>query len=120
MPEKQYLMDELLVGVGLTEDGWTTVARTALLALANPGAEDFSLVLRTTTLGPLNLLIEDGTSRRKVTFDAASSRDVRLGPLAPGASELYVISTDRVFGRPGNPRRRVGVRLQVLGRDAQP
>jgi len=113
----QRLQGDRIRAIGLMPDGWTHGAEPAGIIIRNlgnsPSSDALRLVVHAPSSGyPMHVYINDGESLQTVRFDASGGRRLALPTLAPGASRLIVIWSEKAW-LPANQsdQRELGVRI---------
>jgi len=111
------LVEHVMAAIGLSADHWTENGEPAAIVSRNPSNKAWTPRI-TLTVGatkkdlPVSVFIDDGEEKQKVVFQNADSRTVSLSPVGPGQNKLYVVTTDKTWQAPPDPRQ-LGVNLGV-------
>ena len=116
--EKLDILGDLAVAIGLSGDRWTVDGQPAALALANPGDKPMIPKVNlscgaTGDQAPITAIVDDGVSKKRVTFKTPGAQEVALSPVAPGKKKLYIITTDKTWTPGTHDHRMLGVNVGI-------
>lgn len=97
------VLDESVVGIGLTQDDAIRTGRPVGVIVRNPEPDLRVAGLRLLVGGakaeyPLTVFVDGGGEVREFVFESERSLHVRLGEVPPGGAELYILWADRRWG----------------------
>ena len=104
-------------GFGLHFDAWTRGTAPAALVVSNDGDTQLRVHLRLTCATPNDGLPQavQVVARNRtldISFPKRGRRDIRLPPVAPGKTRMYLLTTDREW-RAQQTGRRLGIHVQL-------
>ena len=116
--DKQRLLDDFIVAVGLTGDHWTHGGEAAALVVTNTLDQ---AVVPGLTLGcnaspdelPITATVDDGQQAQQYTITEAGQLSVDLSPVPHHSRRLYIVTTDGSWSPGGGDERQLGVSLDV-------
>ena len=116
--DKQLLLGDFIVAVGLTGDHWTSGDEPAALVVTNTMDQQVVPQLSLTCNAsaeelPITVTMDDGQQKKSYELQQPGSMQISLSPVPHHSRRLYMFTTDRTWSPGAGDDRQLGVRLDV-------
>ena len=117
--DKQQLLGDFIVAVGVTGDHWTEGGAPAAVVVTNTMDQKVvpDVVLTCNASAdelPITAVVDDGQQIKEYVIEAPGSIPVALSPVPHHSRRLYIISTSGTWSPGEGDDRQLGVRVDVM------